>query len=114
MLGVEVEMLSWLWLMACGTLEPDWLEDCDCGADQVCTWGGPGDECQDIPELCAAALDGECDLDRLDDPCRAALCDLPLDENGEIAGTNSTAVECWSTSETPTERWIDCDAPLTF
>lgn len=108
----------WWWVVAvglggCGALaEPDWVETCDCG-DQVCTWGGPA-ECQDIPEACTTALEGDCDLELLDDACRAALCDLPLDESGEIPGTNSTEVECWTVDDAPTRRWIDCNAPLTF
>jgi hypothetical protein len=112
---IDERWVGWLLvvLAACGVREPDWVEDCDCGADQVCTWAGPA-ECQDIPEACSAALAGTCDLQLLDDACRAALCDLPLGDSGEIAGTNSTDVECWTTDDTPTQRWIDCDASMTF
>jgi hypothetical protein len=95
----------------CVDPEPDWVEVCDCAEGQVCTWGGPA-ECQDVPEACAAPFADTCDLEQLDDACRAALCELPLDEAGEIAGTNSTEVGCWTVDETPTERWIDCAAPL--
>ena len=102
----------WLLVVACAPKEPDWLEDCDCPTGEICVWGGVA-ECQAPPPECKAGFAGECDLAQLGDACTAVLCGYVLGDSG-IAGSTSIAAECWTTEETPTERWFDCDAPLTF
>ncbi|MEZ4239819.1 MAG: hypothetical protein R3F59_27415 [Myxococcota bacterium] len=105
--------VCWLvWTVGCGVAEPDWLDRCDCGPAEICVDGGVG-ACQAVPDACADAFGGACDVAKNDDACTAALCGFALDDQGEIAGSWSIDAECY-TVDGATERWMDCDAPLTF
>ena len=100
-------------LVACGGTapkEPGWVADCDCSEGQICVVGGVS-ECIDPPAECGGAWDGDCDLSQIGDPCTAALCGFLLGDSG-IVGSTSLNAECWTGDGEATERYFDCDAPL--
>ncbi len=103
--------MIWALVIACGTREPDWVEGCDCPDGELCVSSGVA-ACLAPPEACAAAFEGSCDLDLVDDACTAEVCGFSLEDSGVPAGV-TIAAECWE-RDGVVERHVDCDATPTF